>query len=233
MHLLIVEDHVALRRMVASRLEGQGVKVSEAGTTAAALAELGHAVFDVAIIDLTLPDGSGLDLLPALRELAPSTHVIILTGAGSESDRVRALELGADDYVVKPFFVRELAARVMAVRRRQESLTESRLQYDHIAIDVAARQVTVADTPLMLTAKEFDLLAFLAARPRRAFSRDELLRAVWHSAADWQRVSTVTEHIRRLRSKIEEDPSRPSLLQTVRGVGYRFDPPSTNGPESS
>ena len=166
-----------------------------------------------------------------LREDGALTHVIILSDAGSEGDRVHALGLGADDYVVKPFFVRELTARVLGVRRRQVSATDTRLVYGPVTIDLAARQVTIEGNPVRLTAKEFDLLAFLAARPRHAFSRDELLRSVWQSAADWQQAATVTEHMRRLRTKIEVEPHHPRLLQTVRGVGYRFDPPASELPE--
>jgi PAS domain S-box-containing protein len=224
--LLIIDDDVAVRRLVSNRLATQGVSVTCASTIAAALAELAHASFDVAILDLALPDGSGLDLLRTLRDADSSTHVIILSAAGSEADRVDALDLGADDYVVKPFFVRELAARVLAVRRRREVAQGTTLQYGGIVIDLAARQVTVGGLPADLTTKEFELLAFLAARPRHVFSRDELLRSVWRSSADWQQVATVTEHVGRLRAKIEQNPSRPRLLRTVRGVGYRFDPPS-------
>ena len=120
MRLLIVDDDAAVRRLVSNRLEKQGVSVTSAATTGAALVELRHTTFDVAILDLELPDGSGLDLLRSLRELDAPTHVIILSAARSEADRVQALDLGADDYVVKPFFVRELAARVLAVRRRRD-----------------------------------------------------------------------------------------------------------------
>jgi PAS domain S-box-containing protein len=225
MRLLIVDDNAAVRHLVSNRLQKQGVSVTSAATTGAALVELRHTAFDVAILDLELPDGSGLDLLRSLRERDAPTHVIILSAARGEADRVQALDLGADDYVVKPFFVRELTARVLAVRRRQDISKDTRLRHGRIQIDLAARHVTVDDVAVSLAAKEFDLLAFLAARPRHVFSRDELLRAVWHSAADWQQVATVTEHVKRLRSKIEQDPSRPQLLKTVRGVGYRFDPP--------
>jgi two-component system phosphate regulon response regulator PhoB len=223
--LLLVEDDLAERRLVTNRLEQEGVTVTVATTVAAAMTELHHGAFDVAILDLTLPDGSGLDVLHALRELGSDTHVTILSGAGAEIDRVRALDLGADDYVVKPFFVRELTARILAVQRRQDSSKVTGSQYGPIWIDHTAREVTLDDVPLHLSAKEFDLLACLAARPRHVFSRDELLRSVWQSAPDWQQDSTVTEHIHRLRSKIELDPLNPRMLRTVRGVGYRFDPP--------
>ena len=226
MRLLIVDADAPVRRLVANRLSNQGINVSCAATGAAALAELQHNTFDVAILDLMLPDGSGLEVLGALRELEAPTHVIILSIAGTETDRVRALELGADDYVVKPFSVRELSARVLAVDRRQRVAEDTALRHGRVTIDLAARQVSINEAPVDLTVKEFDLLAFLAVRPGHAFSRAELLRSVWQSGPDWQQQSTVTEHIGRLRSKIEEDPHRPQLLKTVRGVGYRFDAPS-------
>ncbi len=226
MRLLIVEADEAVLRLVTHRLERQAVDVTPVATVAGALAELTHRTFDVAIFDLMRPDGSGLDLLRVLREGAAPTHVIIASDAGGEGDRVHALGLGADDYVVKPFFVRELTARVLAVRRRQAAATDDHIVYGSMTIDLAARQVAIDGAPVRLTAKEFDLLAFLAARPRHAFSRDELLRSVWRSASDWQQVSTVTEHVRRLRAKIEPEPHHPRMLHTVRGVGYRFDPPA-------
>ncbi len=225
MRLLLVEDDLAVRRLVTGRIETEGVEVTAATTVAAATAALHHGSFDVAILDLTLPDGSGLDVLRALRELGAETHVTILSGAGTELDRVRALDLGADDYIVKPFFVRELVARVLAVQRRQDSSNVAPLQFGALRIDVVAREVTVAAVPVHLTTMEFDLLACMAARPKHVFSRDELLRSVWQSAADWQKESTVTEHIHRLRSKIEADPLHPQMLRTARGAGYRFDPP--------
>lgn len=225
MRLLLVEDDPAVRGLVTTRLEREGVTVTAAATVAEATSALHHSEFDVAILDLTLPDGSGLELLHAVRALGAATHVTILSGAGTEVDRVRALDLGADDYVVKPFFVRELTARILAVQRRQESSKVVGLDFGPLQIDVTAREVTLDGILLHLTAMEFDLLACMAERPRHVFSRDDLLRSVWQSAADWQRESTVTEHIRRLRAKIEADPLNPRILRTARGVGYRFDPP--------
>ena len=226
MRLLLVDEDLAVRRLVARRLSMQGVSVTCAATGAAALAELRHVRFDVAILDLTAADGSGFDILRALRELEAPTHVIILSAAGREADRVRALDLGADDYVVKPFFIRELTARVLAVRRRQDGAKDTSLRHGRVSIDLAARRASVDGTPIDLTPKEFDLLAFLAARPGHVFSRADLLRSVWESGPDWQQESTVTEHIGRLRKKIEDDRHRPRLLTTVHGIGYRFDPPS-------
>jgi DNA-binding response OmpR family regulator len=223
--LLLVEDDAGIRRLVSECLERASVTVTAVPTVATAILALNHADFDVAILDLTLPDGSGLEVLDALRAPGSATHVIILSGAGTERDRVRALDLGADDYVVKPFFVRELTARIFAVQRRQESAKESGLRFGPLWIDTSAREVTLDGVQLHLAAKEFELLACMAARPRHVFSRDDLLRAVWQSAADWQKETTVTEHIRRLRSKIEVDPLNPRVLLTARGAGYRFDPP--------
>lgn len=224
MRLLIVEHDIAVRQLVINHLAEEGVAATAVPTAAIAINDVQHTAFDVAILGLSLADISGRDLLRALRAPGSTTHVIILSDAGDEADRMRAFELGADDYVVKPFFVRELIARVLAVRRRLGIVKNTTLQFGTIGIDLAARQVTVAGAPVDLTVKEFDLLAFLAARPRHAFSREELLRSVWQSAAQWQRTSTVTEHVRRLRSKLETDSLQPGLLRTVRGFGYRFDP---------
>jgi DNA-binding response OmpR family regulator len=228
MRLLIVEDDLAERKLVINQLEEQGVKVTAVRTAAAAISKLHHTAFEVAILDLKRCDGwrLDLDLLRTLRAPGSTTHVILLSWAGREVDRIRAFELGADDYMVKPLFVRELTARVLAVRRRLGVAKVESLRFGNFAIDFAARQVTVDGAPVPLTVKEFDLLAFLAASPRRAFSRDELLRSVWRSAPTWQHGSTVTEHVRRLRCKLEPDAVEPSLVRTVRGVGYRFDPPS-------
>jgi DNA-binding response OmpR family regulator len=149
----------------------------------------------------------------------------MLTARGEEADRIVGLELGADDYVAKPFSPRELAARVKTVLRRAAPpvLSDARLSYGDLEIDAATREVTKAGAPLRLTAKEFDLLWFLASNPRHVFSRDQLMDRVWgyDTAVD---TGTVTVHVRRLRSKIEDDPSVPELLETVWGVGYRFKP---------
>jgi PAS domain S-box-containing protein len=224
--LLLVDADDAVRRLVARRLATHGVNVTCTASGAAALVELRHLTFGVAILDLTAADKSGFDVLRALRELKAPPHVIILSAAGTADDRVRALELGADDYVIKPFLIRELTARVLAARRRQDLWRDTSLQYGRVAINLAERRASVNQRTINLTPKEFDLLAFLAARPRHVFSRADLLRSVWESGPDWQHESTVTEHISRLRGKIEQHPRRPLLLTTVRGVGYRFNPPS-------
>jgi DNA-binding response OmpR family regulator len=149
----------------------------------------------------------------------------MLTARGEEADRIVGLELGADDYVTKPFSPRELAARVRTVLRRSapETAKAERLSFGEISLDAATREVTKGSTPLRLTAKEFDLLWFLARHPRQVFSRDQLMDRVWGYEAALD-TGTVTVHIRRLREKIEDDPSHPERLQTVWGVGYRFSP---------
>jgi len=151
--------------------------------------------------------------------------VIVLTGLGEETDRVVGLELGADDYMVKPFSTRELVARVRSVlRRTNQAPATDRLEFDGLTVDLSSRDVLVRGVPVELRRLEFDLLAFLASSPRQVFAREQLLDYVWHSAPDWQGAATVSEHVHRLRAKIEDDPSRPRRIVTVRGVGYRFEP---------
>jgi len=225
MTVLIVEDDDAIRQLVVDQLVNRGMTITATSSVTEARDAVRQQSFTVVILGITLPDGSGLDVLRDLRGAGSTAHVIVVSGVVTEADRVRAIELGADDYVVKPFFARELAARVLAVRRRRDPTRDSRLLAGHLDIDVAARSVAASGRLLELTAKEFDLLSFLAARPGHVFSREELLRAVWHSASEWQQASTVTDHVWRLRTKLEIDPAQPQLLQTVRGAGYRFDRP--------
>jgi DNA-binding response OmpR family regulator len=152
--------------------------------------------------------------------------VIVLTGRRLEQDRVAGLERGADDYVLKPFSARELVARIRTVLRRSDHGVEATdvdvLTHDGLVIDRTAREVTIDGRKVELTKREFDLLAFLAAHPRRVFSRQELLSEVWGSSEDWQVPATVTEHVRRVRLKLETDPTNPKWIHNVRGVGYRF-----------
>jgi two-component system, OmpR family, response regulator ResD len=149
----------------------------------------------------------------------------MLTARGEESDRIVGLELGADDYVTKPFSPRELAARVRTVLRRSgpAQAEDAQLSFDGLVLDAAAREVTKAGKSVRLTAKEFDLLWFLASHPRRVFSRDDLMRRIWGYSAALD-TGTLTVHVRRLREKLEDDPSRPRRLETVWGIGYRFTP---------
>jgi DNA-binding response OmpR family regulator len=171
-----------------------------------------------------LPGTDGLELCRWIRSRS-RLPVIMLTARGEESDRIVGLELGADDYVTKPFSPRELAARVRTVLRRAEPnvAADERLSYDALAIDSSTREVIRGNEPLRLTAREFDLLWFLASHPRRVFSREQLMRRVWGYSAALD-TGTVTVHMRRLREKIEDDPSHPRHLETVWGVGYRFAP---------
>jgi DNA-binding response OmpR family regulator len=171
-----------------------------------------------------LPGTDGLDLCRWIRARS-DLPVIMLTARGEEADRIVGLELGADDYVTKPFSPRELAARVRSVLRRsaQQPATLDRVAFGEVELDPNAREVTKAGATLELTAKEFDLLHFLASHPRHVFSRDQLMDRVWGYSAALD-TGTVTVHIRRLREKIEDDPSRPRFLQTVWGAGYRLSP---------
>jgi PAS domain S-box-containing protein len=227
MQLLLIDDDIVVRSTIEEQLESRGTSVTTAADVATALAALRGASFDIVILDLTLPDGSGLDVLTALREQGSSAHVIVLSGAATEADRVRALEVGADDYVVKPFYAAELAARVFAVARRRQPRADSVLTFGPLMVDLGVREVTVNDSLVDLADKEFDLLAFLATRPGHVFSRGELFRLVWHSMPHPRAAANVTEHVRRLRSKIEPDPAHPRSLVTVRGAGFRFDPPAS------
>jgi PAS domain S-box-containing protein len=162
-------------------------------------------------------------VLDVLRQSGATAHVIVLSGSAEEADRVEALQRGADDFVVKPVFVKELTSRVLSVRRRGDPERDATVRLANCEIDLRARRVTRAGQVIDLTTMEFDLLAYLAVRPGHVFNRDQLLNAVWHSAPEWQQPATVTEHIRRLRNKIEVDPGRPTTLVTVRGSGYRLD----------
>lgn len=179
----------------------------------------------VVVLDVMLPGLSGLDVLRRMRAADDSAAVIMLSARGEEEDRLVGLEVGADDYVVKPFSPRELTLRVQAMLRREErlggvDLTPTKLTAGPIAVDTAARTAFLGDAALSLTHREFDLLAFLAAHPGKAYTKAELLRRVW--GWDFGDSSTVTVHVRRLREKIEVDPSDPQLVLTVPRTGYRF-----------
>ena len=223
--VLIVEDDRTVAEVVARYLEREGFAVESVGDGLEALARADAQLPDLVVLDIMLPGLDGLEVCRRLRSRAP-IPVVMLTARGSEEDRVLGLELGADDYVAKPFSPRELTARVKAVLRRAGSQLEEldraeTLQYDGLEVDLGAREARVKGELATLTAREFELLAFLARRPRQVFRRDELLERVWgYTYGD---TSTVTVHIRRLREKIEDDPSAPRRITTVWGVGYRFD----------
>ena len=224
--VLVVEDDRTVAEVVTRYLEREGFTVESVGDGREALARADAQTPDLVVLDIMLPGLDGLEVCRRLRARAP-IPVVMLTARGSEEDKVLGLELGADDYVSKPFSPRELTARVKAVLRRAASPLDEidraeALDYDGLRIDLAAREARVDGELATLTAREFDLLAFLARRPRQVFRRDELLEQVWgYTYGD---TSTVTVHIRRLREKIEVDPSAPRRLTTVWGVGYRFDP---------
>jgi DNA-binding response OmpR family regulator len=222
--VLVVDDEPIVREVVVSYLQREGYRTLEAadGDRARELVEA-HSP-SLVVLDVMLPGTDGLELCRWIRTRS-DLAVIMLTARGEEADRIVGLELGADDYVTKPFSPRELAARVRTVLRRSTSdVSESeRLSFDDLSIDAATREVRRDGTELRLTAKEFDLLWFLARHPRQVFSRDQLMDRVWGYEAALD-TGTVTVHVRRLREKIEDDPSRPQFLQTVWGVGYRFTP---------
>jgi len=219
--VLVVEDDSTVADVVQRYLERDGFTVGWVRDGAVGLERAARDPPDLVILDLMLPGLDGMDVCRRLRAVRP-VPVIILTAKGQEADRIRGLEIGADDYVVKPFSPGELMARVKSVlrRARTDPSQEGPLEAGGIAIDVAGRRALVRGEPVGLTAREFDLLVFLMRHPGRVFRREELLEQVWgYSFGD---LSTVTVHVRRLREKIESDPSDPRLVETVWGVGYRF-----------
>lgn len=225
-HVLVVDDEPTVREVVVGYLRRDGHTVSEAADGATALEVLATDPPDLVVLDMMLPGVNGLDILRRIRADG-DMPVIMLTARAEETDRVAGLELGADDYVVKPFSPRELAARVNGVLRRAAPKAAPSsvpmLEFDGLTIDVGAREVRLGGELVELTPKEFDVLAHLASSPRQVFSRADLLRDVWQSSPDWQDPATVTVHVRRIRNKIEADPEHPRWITTVWGVGYRFE----------
>ena len=222
--VLVVDDDESVRLLLTRYLEMEGFEVDQVGDSASVLAVIASSKPDLVLLDLMLPADDGLDILTRLRRDS-DVPVILLTSRGSEADRILGLKLGADDYVVKPFSPGEVTARINSVLRRTRSgPAQSVLQFDGLVLDLGTREVTVGDLMVTTTAREFDLLAFLASSPRQVFSRQQLLANVWDSSEEWQDPDTVTEHIRRIRRRIEPDPDQPRWIRTVRGVGYRFDP---------
>jgi DNA-binding response OmpR family regulator len=223
--ILVVDDEPNIREVVSLYLRRDGHSVISAADGEEALRLYRQSQPDLVVLDLMLPKVSGLEVCRRIQadERVP---VVMLTARGEEEDRIVGLGIGADDYVVKPFSPRELAARVEAVLRRvNEAQTgasvDKLMDFDDLRIDPNTREVTIRDTPVTLTAREFDLLHHMASHPRRVYTRDELMETVWGYAFAGD-TSTVTVHMRRLREKIEPDPAHPRYLQTVWGVGYRF-----------
>lgn len=224
--VLVVDDEPTVREVVAGYLRRDGHLVSEAADGQTALSLLETEPPDLVVLDMMLPGVNGLDILRRIRAIG-DMPVIMLTARAEESDRVAGLELGADDYVVKPFSPRELAARVNSVLRRsapKPAPAADRLEFEGLVVDNRSREVRRNGQLVEMTPKEFDVLAHLAASPRQVFSRADLLKDVWQSSPEWQDPATVTVHVRRIRNKIEVDPENPRWITTVWGVGYRFEP---------
>jgi DNA-binding response OmpR family regulator len=219
--VLVVDDDQTVREVVVSYLRAYDHEVVEAVDGESALRTMRDAPADLVVLDLMLPGIDGIEVCRRLRE-AGDVPVVMLTALGEETDRVVGLEVGADDYVTKPFSPRELALRVDSVLRRSHvAASPRRLEDGDLVVDEAAHTAYREGAPLALTAREFDLLRFLMARPGTAFSRDDLLQQVWGWAIGDP--STVTVHVRRLREKVERDPTQPERLVTVWGVGYRWE----------
>ena len=222
--ILVVDDEPIVREVVVRYLEREGYRTLEAADGSSARDVLERANPDLVVLDVMLPGTDGLELCRWIRSTS-ELPVIMLTARGEEADRIVGLELGADDYVTKPFSPRELAARVRSILRRTASAeaTGERLGFGDVVLERETREVRKGETEIPLTAREFDLLWFLASHPRRVFSRDQLMASVWGYTAALDS-GTVTVHVRRLREKVEDLPSKPRHLQTVWGVGYRLVP---------
>ncbi|WP_308211831.1 response regulator transcription factor [Actinoallomurus soli] len=233
--VLVVDDDPMVAEVVTAYLTRAGLRVRRAADGPSAVASAEAHLPDLVVLDLMLPGLDGFEVYRRIRELGP-VPVIMLTARGTEGDRVRGLELGADDYVTKPFSPRELVLRARSVLRRAHPapvepadappVPPTRTIGD-LTLDAAGRRAVKAGEPLTLTGREFDLLAFFAGHPGQVFTRTELLQHVW--GWEFGDESTVTVHVRRLREKVEDDPHRPRLIVTVWGVGYRFDP----GPDAA
>ena len=225
--ILIVEDEPSIAEVVALYLQRAGFQTLHASDGLAARSLLEQNTPDLGIIDIMLPGLDGLALTRWVRDHS-NMPIILLTARRAESDRIAGLELGADDYVVKPFSPQELVSRVRAVLRRlsregNDPQAAQKLEFDDLIIDPPGRLVTRAGRQVSLTAREFDMLLLLALHPRQVFTRDQLLQRVW-GASDYIDPGTVTVHVRRLREKLEADPSSPRHILTVWGVGYKFEP---------
>jgi DNA-binding response OmpR family regulator len=224
--ILVVDDDPTVAEVVLAYLQREGLSGVHAEDGPTALAKAAEMEPDLVVLDLMLPGIDGLEVCRRLRSSWPDLPVVMLTALGQEDDRVLGLEVGADDYVTKPFSARELVLRIRSVLRRSSvepaDAPAATLVDAALSLDLTAHRAWLDQEELNLTAREFDLLAHLMGNPGRAFRRDELMREVW--GWDYGDQSTVTVHVRRLREKIEPDPSAPARLVTVWGVGYRYDP---------
>jgi DNA-binding response OmpR family regulator len=221
--ILVAEDDTNTRRALQHYLKRSGYEVTEAASVSESLDAVFAHPADLVILDFDIGGGTA-DVLTTIRRRS-SVPVIVCSGRSSERDRVALLNLGADDVLAKPYSFAELEARMRAVLRRGLATPTTTLDHGDLVIDQGTRKVTVDGAEVIMTRKEFDLLAFLASAPGRVFSREDLLERVWGSNGRWQGRSTVTEHIRRVRLKIETDPENPRWITTIRGIGYRFTAP--------
>ncbi len=225
--ILVIEDERDIAHLLELNLRDLGHEVALAHTGPAGLARAETARFDLIILDLRLPGLDGLELCRRVRRQKNYTPILMLTAKSTETDRVLGLELGADDYLTKPFSILELLARVKALFRRIDAAArggghpDRDIRVRDLAIDFDRRHVTIGDRPVDLTAREFDLLVYFAANPGRVYTRTQLLDAVWGYGHDGYE-HTVNSHINRLRAKIERDPSTPCYILTVWGIGYKF-----------
>ncbi len=225
--ILVVEDEASIAEVVSLYLKRAGYSVQIASDGKQALNILQKQIPDFVILDLMLPQMDGLSLTRWLRDRS-NVPIIMLTARREEIDRIAGLEMGADDYVVKPFSPQELVSRVRAVMRRlgreqSETESEKELIFEGLSIDPRSRVVKVSGDDVELTAKEFDMLYLLARHPKQVFTREQLLDRVW-GGAQYIDPGTVTVHVRRLREKLESDPANPARILTVWGVGYKFEP---------
>jgi len=237
--ILVVDDDSQIIDLVRDHLTREGYRVVSANDGVTALMVAASLKLDLILLDITLREEDGRDLFPELR-LITTAPIVFLTGRGLDFERIEGLRLGADDYVIKPFSLRELSARIEGILRRVDVDVTQRpaegplLRYGDLVIDAGSYEVRLAGAPVELTSKEFALLAFLASSPRRVFSREELLRNVWPESTVTRSQKVVTEVVRRIRLKIEPAPSAPQWILTVHNAGYRFNPndqvtPNTHG----
>ena len=227
MRILLAEDDPRLNDLLARALRERAFAVDVVTDGESALVEATVNEYDAIVLDVMLPRRTGLEVCAELRRRGRRTPILMLTARDAVRDRVAGLDSGADDYVVKPFSPRELAARVNGVLRRtsrRQAAALGPIVHGPLTVEPLSREVTLDGRLIEMTPKEFDVLAFLAASPRQVFSRAQLLESVWQSSPEWQDPATVTVHMRRIRNKIEDDPEHPRWITTVWGVGYRFEP---------
>jgi DNA-binding response OmpR family regulator len=232
-NVLLIEDDPSILRGLELNLRVDGYRVLTAGDGLAALRSFAAARPDLIILDLGLPSIDGLDVIRHVRQVDQDVPILVLSARQGEPEKVSALSLGADDYVTKPFGLAELLARVrVLLRRRRRTAMPELLTFGRVDMDLAARVLRVGGRVVEVTALEFDLLRYLATQPMRAFTREQIMQAVW-GAGHAGTLRTVDNFIARLRTKIELDPSDPRLIETVRGVGYRFNPRRDEEPPAS